>query len=168
LFVRLTSHRLCGAPSRMIGDHFIGPIEADNPHNYQEILDTREVDAGRRGKSPPICSFTNRVINTHLPFRTIRSILRNRQDRTGITYPRMEEQMDLISRWTHYYWNTQRPCTISPLEDKIKQYVFNQWEFAICNTFFAVDNIQSQSQLEINCRDYPEHLPYSWHLCKTP
>jgi len=27
---------------------------------------------------------------------------------------------------------------ISPLEDEIEQYVFNRWEFAICNTFFAV------------------------------
>jgi len=105
----------------MIGDHFIGPIEVDNPHNYQEILDPREVEARRRGKSPPICCFTNRVIYTHLPFRIIRSILRNRQDRTGIIYPRMEEQADLISHWTRYYWDAQGPQTISLLEDKIEQ-----------------------------------------------
>jgi len=82
----------------MIGEHFIGPIEVDNPHTYSEILDPREVEARRRCESPPICPFTNRVIYTHTPFRIIRSVLRSRQDRTGIAYLRMEEQMDLISR----------------------------------------------------------------------
>jgi len=154
----------------MIGDCFIRPIEADNPHTYQEILDSREVEAARRGKSPPISAFTNRVLYTHLPFLTIRSasLLRNRQNSTRIIYPRMEEQTDLFSCWTRYYWNAQGPRTISPLEDEIEQYVLNQWEFAICNTFFPVDDLQCQNHLEKDCRDYPEHLRYSWHLCKTP
>jgi len=123
----------------MIGDHFIGPIEVDNTHTLEETLDPRVIEAARKGKSPPICAFTNRAIYTLLPFWTIRSLLRNRQDRTGIVYPRTEEQTYLISRWTRHYWNPQEPCMISLLEDEIEQYMFNQWEFAICNTFFTVD-----------------------------
>jgi len=153
----------------MIGDRFIGPIEMDNPHTYEDTLDPREVEAARRGESPPTCAFTNRAIYTHLPFRTIRSLLRKRQDRTGIVYPRTEEQTDLISHWTRHYWDPQEPRTISPLEDEIEQqYVFNQWEFDICNTFFAVNNLQCQDQLKNNARGYPAHLGYSWHLCRTP
>jgi len=67
-----------------------------------------------------------------------------------------------------HYWDPQEPRTISLLEDEIEHYVFNQWEFAICNTFFAVDNLQCQDQLEKDTRDYPLHLGYSWHLYKTP
>jgi len=144
------------------------PIEVDDSHTLEDTLDPREVEAARKGKSPPICAITNKAIYTHLPFQTVRSILRDKQDRTGIVYPRTEEQTDIISRWMCNYWNPQEPRTISPLEDKIEQYVFKQWEFAICNTFFAVDDLQYRGQLEHEARDYPAHLGYSWHLYKTP
>jgi len=47
--------------------------------------------------------------------------------------------------------------------------VFNQWEFAICNTSFVVDEEQCLlNQLKRDGREYPEHLRYSWHLCRAP
>jgi len=62
----------------------------------------------------------------------------------GIVYPRTEEQVNLIIRWTRHYMNPQETREISPLEDEIEQYIFNQWVFAICNTFFAVDDFLHQ------------------------
>jgi len=76
--------------------------------------------------------------------------------------------MDLISHWMYHYRNHLETRTISPLEDQIEQYVFNQWEFAVCNMFFAVDDLQYQCLLEHNAREYLAHLGYSWHLFKSP
>jgi len=164
----MNSHGLCGTPSHMIRNHFIGPLEVDNTHTPEGTLDPRVAEALGRGKDPPICLFTKRPIYGYLPFRTVRSLLRGRQDRTGIVYPRTEEQTDLISRWMYHYRNPLEIHTIFPLEDEIEQYVFNQWEFAVCNTFFAVDDLQYEGPLKHDAREYPAHLGYSWHLFKSP
>jgi len=152
----------------MIGNRFIGPIEVDNTRTPEGRLDPRVAEADRSSVDPPICLLTNQPIHRHLPFWTVRSILRNRQDRTGIVYPRTEEQTDLISRWMYHYRNSSETRTISPLEDEIEQYIFSQWEFAIYNTFYAVDDLQYRTPLENNAREYPAHIGYSWHLCKSP
>jgi len=152
----------------MIGNLFIRPIEEDNSRAPEGRLDPRVAQALQSDVDPPICLFTKRPIQGHLPFRTVRSILRGRQEGTGIVYPRTEEQTNLITNWARHYTNPQETRTISPLEDEIEQYVFNQWVFAVCNTFFAVDDLQYRTQLEQDARDYPAHLGYSWHLCKSP
>jgi len=152
----------------MIGDRFVGPLEAGDTRNLGNILDPRIRKVLIRDKDPPILLFTRRLLATMEPFQVIRGILRNKQNRTRIVYPRTEEQADLISRWANHYQNPQGPRTISPLEDKIEQCVFNQWEFAICNTFFAATDLQYSDNLTHDAREYPAHLGYSWHLCKTP
>jgi len=152
----------------MIGNLFIGPIEEDNTRAPEGTLDPRVAQALQSDVDPPICLFTKRPIHGHLSFRTVRSILRGRQEGTGIVYPRTEEQTNLITRWARHYTNPQETRTISPLEAEIEQYVFNQWAFAVCNTFFAVDDLQYRTPLEHDARDYPAHLGYSWHLCKSP
>jgi len=152
----------------MIGDHFVGPLEMGNSRKWREQLDPRISKVLRRGKDPPVLPFTRRQLHSAEPFSLIREILRHRQDRTGIVYPRTVEQVELISRWTGYYQNYYGPRTISLLEDKIEQYMFNQWYFAIINTFFAATNQQYSDRLGHDCREYPDHLGHSWHLCKTP
>jgi len=165
----------------MIGDHFIGPIKVDNSHSYQEVLDPREVEAARRGKSPPICAFTNRVIYTHLPFRTIRSLLRNRQDRTRIVYlgTRIvylgtEEQSDLISHWSNLLLD------MLLLEHSRTTYDLPTWGWDITVQAQPVGICHLQHFLCCRQLAVPklawttvgltlhEHLGYSWHLCKTP
>jgi len=152
----------------MIGNHFIGPIEVDNTRTRKARLTQGWLKQMEEAKAhPSVSSLTGQSTDIY-PSKPSDPYWGVDKIEPGSSTPGRKSKQIWWFRWTCHYRNPQETCTISLLEDEIEQYVFNQWEFAICNTFFAVDDLQYWGLLKHDAREYPAHLGYSWYLCKSP
>jgi len=72
---------------------------------------------------------------------------------TGITDPKTQEQENLLRHWSSHYQTSADGSTTRTLFDdkeKVDTYIFNQWLFAYCNTFYAIDDFVAYNILNAN------------------
>jgi len=96
--------------------------------------------------------------------------LSNNGPLAGISSPRSEEHELLLHCWaTHYSRQIiKEQQDLFPEEDLIEQYMFNQWKFALNNTYYTVDNWAWQNEFNRDFSSFPRHLGVTWHIGRPP
>jgi len=93
------------------------------------------------------------------------------QQSTGITDPRTQGQENLLMCWSLHYRTSADGSTTGTLfdeEEEVDTYMFKQWLFAYCNTFYAIDNFVTYNIFERQLHSAPRHLGCAWYLGLSP
>jgi len=111
----------------------------------------------------------HRVQDMHL-WAIIRCSLIHEQWNTRISSPPSVQHSVLLRCWGEQYWHQHVVCQedLFPDEDSIDKYIFNQWTFALNNTYYAVDNQSWQNTFKWDYRYFPRHLGVTWHIGRSP
>jgi len=85
-------------------------------------------------------------VSIRLWWREAREVILEFQQSIRIAPPRPQELEYLVHRWLRHYdyeFLLEEPPTQVFIEEyKVEKYVFQQWAYAIGNTFFTIDDLQ--------------------------
>jgi len=77
-----------------------------------------------------------------------------------------------VHHWLRHYKYKflleELPTQVFVEEDRVEKYVFQQWAYAIGNTFYAIDDLQRQPNFKQDFDQYPVHLGVTWHFGRPP
>jgi len=136
----------------------------------QERIDPRLSHMRDNNQENSQSTFTRLRVWDTPPWVNIRCSLIVEQWATGISSPRSEEHEYLLHRWTTHYWRQiiKEQQDLFPQEDLIEQYLFNQWKFALNNTYYAVNDKAWQNEFNRDFSSFPRHLGMTWHIGRSP
>jgi len=138
--------------------------------DQQEQADPRLFHAWANNLEGLESTFIGRKVPEHSLWGIERCSLIGEQWATGISSPRSEEHEYLLHRWTTHYWRQiiKEQQDLFPQEDLIEQYLFNQWKFALNNTYYAVNDKAWQNEFNRDFSSFPRHLGMTWHIGRSP